>query len=89
MAKPNNDSGRRIKRVILGSDFMPMVFKTGLIFEVGAGIPEGAQFRGFVIDQSNNSIVMFLEHPSFDLVPYSDRVPELLMSFTTIKKERD
>lgn len=76
-----NDNGRRIKRVLFSAEFIPMAFRTGLVFEIESGIPHGAQFRGFALDVNTNCLAMFIEHPSFEFIPYAKEVPILDLKF--------
>lgn len=45
-----------------------MLFKTGKKFKVRLGIPEDAQFRGYSIDHCTNTLMVCVEHQSFNLV---------------------
>lgn len=66
---------RRIRRYLISPDNLVQIFTTGQMFECIVGIPSGAHFRGFAHDYQTNCLVMFVEHPSFDLVHESCVVP--------------
>ncbi len=79
--------GRRIKRILVSSDFFPMAFRTGLVFQIESGVPANAQFRGYVIDERTNCVAIFIEHESFEFIPYAKEVPILDLKF--IKRQAE
>jgi hypothetical protein len=56
-------------------ELFPLLFKSGMFFKVEEGIPEDAAFQGFSVDSRKNCIVMYMSHPSFDIVPEGQEIP--------------
>ncbi len=73
---------RRIRRYEIIPEVLVNVFRTGVFMEIIDGIPNDAVFKGFAHDYERNTLVVFMEHPSFDPVPDSHvapRGPEITM----------
>ncbi len=58
----------RVKRYSITPEMFPLLFEDGLTLQVIKGIPRGAKFRGYAIDPERNSVMLFVEHWSFDIV---------------------
>lgn len=58
----------RYRRFVLEGDSLTWLFETGLKFEVIEGFPEGSKFLGFSQDPLTNSMIVFVEHESFEEV---------------------
>lgn len=57
-------------------DAFTMLFCTGQKSLVDLGIPIGASFKGFAVDEINENILnVYVHHDSFDEVNYGDTVP--------------
>lgn len=79
---PEEIKGRRVKRLRIGPSFFPMAFQSGLVFEIQDGVPPGAQFRGYAHDPERNELVIFIEHESFEWIPFANQAPEMILTVT-------
>lgn len=75
----------KIKRVAINAEMLINMFEGGTAWRVTSGIPKNARFCGVTIDPFNQTIHLFLEHDSFDLVDVSKNVaPQLDIFFKKI-----
>lgn len=75
-SSPDEKEYCRVRRYEVTPALFPMMFTTGQKFEVTDGIPEGANFRGFAHCYERNTIMVFIEHESFDKVHASYVAPQ-------------
>jgi len=74
----------RVKRILVTPWILTRIFVTGEVHLAVDGIPADYQFRGFTIDPTTNCISLFIEHPSFELTPYSEVTPEMQITMRDI-----
>lgn len=80
-------TGRRLKKVSVTAEFLLDWFKVGQAWRVVEGIPVDAQLRGLALDDQNNCLAVFFEHPSFDEKPEACPVPDQVVVFETVPFE--
>lgn len=68
-------TSRRVMRYQVSPEVFPMALETGLKLQVIRGIPKGAEFRGYAIDHQTNTLMIYVEHGSFDLIQEGFQVP--------------
>lgn len=72
------ESSRRLRRVLITPKlfFEFITSYSGRLARI-SGIPPGSEFRGFGHDVVANSMMIFIEHESFDEVPLGYEIPVL------------
>jgi len=80
----------RIRKYMLTPRNLMKILMTGGRFETLSGIPDNAEFRGFCHSVQNNSLAIYVEHPSFEEVYESREYLEgPSVRFETLETEDD
>lgn len=56
----------KIRRFVVTQKQLSLMLLNGATFRVSHGIPADAEFRGVTIEPTTNSVVVFVEHHSFN-----------------------
>jgi hypothetical protein len=81
----NADGPRRWKRISLAQEIFVRWLTTGAktAFEIVDGIPDGAKVVN-ILAAYPDIILLLVEHESFDEVPISNEIPELMITVRAI-----
>ena len=76
----------RLKRLVINPAAFFHIMKTDTSWKVFAGIPEGAELRGFTLDPATQNLNLFIEHESFEPIDATTQVaPILKTEFRRVK----
>lgn len=67
----------KIRRVMVSPHVLKSMLTVGEGWKVTHGIPKGAELRGFTMDPYTNSLILFIEHESFDPIEEGTVAPLL------------
>lgn len=70
----------RIRRLAINPEAFLHIMQSDTAWRVSQGVPQGTTLRGFTIDPSTQSLNLFLEHKSFELIDVHSEVAPLLVT---------
>lgn len=68
-------SSRRIKKIHIYPEQLMNVMMSGGMVGVVNGILPGSKFAGFGVNERENAVYFYIEHPMFDSVPRGTEIP--------------
>jgi len=76
---------KRARKVIIDPYTFFQILRTGTMWKVERGVPDGAEYLGLMKEPGTENLILFLEHPSFDEIEVEKEIaPKLTMLFKKV-----